>query len=211
MRASLIVLFLFGIIITCFLIWGEWFDTMFTQEGTVAFLEQYGAWAGFAAVGLLMADLFLPLPGTIIMSATGYFYGAFWGGVIASFGSFLSGLLAYGLCRGAGEKAARRLLGGKDFARGKRLFSERGGWIVVVSRWLPMVPEIVACMAGLNRMPFPSFCLALACGSIPLGFTFAAIGAMGGAHPILAVSLSALIPIPLWLMASKLLHSGMEA
>ena len=72
---------------------------------------------------------------------------------------------------------------------------------MALSRWLPLFPEVVACMAGLSRMPPVSFFVALVCGSLPLAFTFAAVGARGVDSPALALSLSALLPIVLWPLA----------
>jgi uncharacterized membrane protein YdjX (TVP38/TMEM64 family) len=48
------------------------------------------------------------------------------------------------------------------------------------------------------------FLPALACGSIPLGFAFAAIGHLGQSEPTWAIALSAVTPIVLWLVASRL-------
>jgi membrane protein DedA with SNARE-associated domain len=84
-------------------------------------------------------------------------------------------------------------------AKGEKLFSKVGGWLVVFSRWLPLFPEVIACMAGLTRMPARSFHLAMACGSFPLGFVFAYIGHAGADHPTLAIVLSATLPPILWL------------
>ena len=81
-----------------------------------------------------------------------------------------------------------------------------GGWVVALSRWLPVFPEVVACMAGLTRMPTRLFYLALACGSIPLGFTYAIIGNSGITHPALAIGLSAGLPPLIWFTVSRLLH-----
>lgn len=66
------------------------------------------------------------------------------------------------------------------------------------SRCLPLLPEVVACLAGLTRMPFYPFVLSLACGCLPLGFIYAAIGAAGQDNPGLALSLSVAIPAALW-------------
>jgi uncharacterized membrane protein YdjX (TVP38/TMEM64 family) len=60
-------------------------------------------------------------------------------------------------------------------------------------------PEVIACMAGLARMPPMPFFIALFCGSAPLGFVFAAIGHAGVDHPVLAIALSAGLPPLLWL------------
>ncbi len=84
-----------------------------------------------------------------------------------------------GLCRGFGRPLALRLLGPRDLEQGERLFARTGGWLVVLSRWLPIFPEVIACMAGLARMPLWTFLIALLCGSAPLGFAFAAIGHAG--------------------------------
>ena len=182
-----------------FLIWGEGFETLFTGTGAISWLDDYGPWAWLVGVGLLMGDLVLPLPATAIISALGYLYGLALGGLIGSAGSFLAGALGYGLCRLFGRKAARRILGARDLERGERLFRDAGGWLVVLSRWLPVFPEVIACMAGLTRMPAARFFAALACGSLPLGFAFAAVGAAGVERPALALALSALAPPALWL------------
>jgi len=198
MRIRLVAGFLFLMVVIPFLLWGDWFTALFSETNAVMELKRYGQWAWLFGIILLIGDLFLPLPGTIIMSALGFIYGPILGGAIASLGSFLSGLLAYGLCRAMGLKAALFLLGKKDFQKGQQLFTKNGGWIVAISRWLPIFPEVIACLAGLNRMPFLKYSIALLCGTLPLGFVFAYIGYAGEAHPFLAVGISALLPVLLW-------------
>jgi len=201
MRNMLIIGFLFILIIISFLAWGAWFEEMFSGEKAVQRLQSFGQWAWAFGLLLLVGDLFLPLPATLIMSALGYIYGPIAGGLLATLGSVMAGLLAYGLCRGLGKKGALFILGEKDFTKGNRLFNKNGGWIVAISRWLPIVPEIVTCMAGLNQMHFRTFIVALICGSFPLGFVFAYIGFTGNDYPVLAVSISAILPLALWIVA----------
>jgi uncharacterized membrane protein YdjX (TVP38/TMEM64 family) len=170
-------------------------------------LEHYGNWAWLAAIGLLMADLLLPLPATLIMSALGYFYGTIGGGLVSAIGSFMAGSLGYWICRSMGEDAAIKLLGPTDFERGKKLSGHVGGWVVALSRWLPVFPEVVACMAGLTRMRPGYFHAALFCGSIPLGFTYAYVGATGQSNPAVAIVLSAGLPPVIWLLVRWYLRS----
>lgn len=197
-----------------FLIWGEGFEHRFGLEGAVEWLRDWGRWAWAAGVLLLISDLFLPIPATAVMAALGFIYGPVAGGLIATFGSFLSGALAYLLCRWFGRPVALRVLGPRDLMDGERLFARVGGWLVVLSRWLPIFPEVIACMAGLSRMPPLTFFGALACGSAPLGFVFAAIGHAGVDHPMVAIALSAGVPPLLWLAvqpyfrAKQLTHMG---
>ena len=199
MRLLWIFLGLAAALLVPFFIWGNSLAATFTQDGAVDWLEQFGDWAWMAGIGLLMGDLLLPIPGTAVMAALGLVYGPLLGGVIGGGGSFLSGSLAYGLCRAIERKAALRILGEKDLARGERLFLEVGGWLVVLSRWLPLFPEVIACMAGLTRMSAKTFHMAMACGSFPLGFVFAFIGYKGTDHPTLAIVLSAVLPPIIWL------------
>ena len=192
-------LFLALVVSIPFLIWGSGFERSFSQEGAVAWLSGYGHWAGPAGILLLISDLFLPIPATAVMAALGFVYGPVAGGLTATLGSFLSGALAYLLCRRFGRPVAARLLGPEELVTGERLFAQVGGWLVVLSRWLPVFPEVIACMAGLSRMPARAFFAALVCGSAPLAFVFAAIGHAGVDHPGLAIALSAGLPPLLWL------------
>ncbi|HEY0605864.1 MAG TPA: VTT domain-containing protein [Herpetosiphonaceae bacterium] len=211
MRLLWLFLMLVALILIPFALWGDALESTFSTTGAVSWLTSYGHWAWVAGIMLLIADLFLPLPGTVIISALGYVYGPLLGGLIGAAGSFLSGVTAYVLCRFLGRRAAVWLLGQRELARSERLFADMGGWIVVLSRWLPVFPEAIACMAGLTRMPWSSFLLALICGSLPLGFVFAAVGHAGIDRPALALLLSAALPPILWLGARLLLHAQMEA
>ncbi len=47
-------------------------------------------------------------------------------------------------------------------------------------------------------MPFRVFLIALLAGCVPLGFVFAAIGALGVERPGMAIGLSALVPVALY-------------
>jgi uncharacterized membrane protein YdjX (TVP38/TMEM64 family) len=195
--------FLAALVLVPFLIWGSGFAASFSQEGAIAWLSGYGRWAGIAGVLLLMSDLVLPIPATAVMAALGFIYGPLGGGLIATLGGFLSGALGYLICRWFGRPAAVHVLGAQGLADGERLFARVGGWLVVLSRWLPVFPEVIACMAGLSRMSALPFFVALACGSAPLGFVFAAIGHAGVDHPVLAIALSAGLPPLLWLLVQR--------
>ena len=194
----LAILFLVG-----WMVWGGGWEARFNLEGSVAWLRSAGPWAWAAGMGLLVADLVLPVPGTVVMSALGFIYGPMLGGLIAGAGSMAGGVAGYAVGRCFGEKTARRWLGDIDYEKGRLLFGRGGGWLVALSRALPILPEVMACTAGLVRMPFRKFLLALACGSLPMGFLFAAIGAAGRDAPGWAMALSLIIPALLWALARK--------
>ncbi|MEM1441637.1 MAG: VTT domain-containing protein [Verrucomicrobiota bacterium] len=198
-RLFLLFLVLALLVIVPFLIWGGRFEEEMTQENTVARLRATGDWAWAVGIGLLVVDLFLPILGTVVMSALGLIYGWFLGGILSALGSIAAGLLAYGLCRKLGRGVAKWLAGEEGLANGERLFGgETGGWLVALSRWMPVLPEVVACLAGLTQMSFPRFFAALCVGSIPMGFVFAWIGHAGESTPGMALLLSAGLPPLIW-------------
>lgn len=210
MRLLYLFLGLAAIVLISFFIWGEPLMEMFSQEGTISWLSQYGNWAWAFAIALLMGDLLLPLPATLIMSALGYIYGPVAGGLIGAIGSFAAGSLGYWLCRLMGENTAITLLGKKDYNRGKKLSEGVGVWLVLLSRWLPVFPEVVACMAGLTRMPATYFHAALLCGSLPLGFTYAFVGYTGIEYPLISIALSAGVPPLIWWFIRPVFRARMK-
>jgi uncharacterized membrane protein YdjX (TVP38/TMEM64 family) len=189
-----------------FMIWGEALESAFSVAGARSWMAGYGAWAGVAGMGLLIADILLPIPSTLVMSALGLGYGPLIGGLYAAAGSTLAGIIAYWLSRWLGRPLALRLAGEADLREGERFFADGGAWLVACSRCLPILPEAVACLAGLNRMPFRTFFFAALCGSLPMGFVFAAIGALGQDEPAWALALSIVVPALLWLGARRWLR-----
>jgi len=204
MRLLWFFLALSALVFGAWMIWGAGWESQFTFQGSVRWLESAGPWAWAAGILLLAADLLLPVPSTVVISALGFVCGAFVGGLIAGGGLMCAGLAGYGVGRLFGEKLARRWLGDRDFEKGRSLFAKGGGWVVALSRALPILPEAVSCMAGLVRMPFGKFLTSLACGSLPMGFLFAAIGQAGRVSPGWAFGLSLIVPGLLWFVAARL-------
>jgi len=201
MRLMWIFLGLAALLLIPFFLWAE--SLGFNQAGAIEWLNRFGNWAWAAGIGLFISDLVLPIPGTAVMAGLGFIYGPILGGAISAFGSFLAGAVAFNLCRLAGRPAAVWLVGEKDLQRGEQMFTRIGGWLVAVSRWLPLFPEVIACMAGMVGMPRKLFYLALLCGSAPLGFVYASVGSAGTQRPGLALLISAALPPLLWLILGR--------
>jgi len=185
-------------------VFGERFDRAFAQQGGAEWLRGFGTWAWAVGIGLLVADLVLPIPATPVMSALGIIYGPVVGGLIGGAGSVLSGSIAYGLTRLLGRRAAVFLAGERDLQRAEAFFRRAGGWAVAVARPMPLLAEVIACLAGLARMRPGRFFLALACGSLPMGLIFATLGYAGSNRPLLALVLSGLVPLLLWPVVQRL-------
>lgn len=206
MRLLVTAIVLAGAFCIPFAVWGGDFMQWFSGEAAIAWIRSWGSWGWLAIIALLMSDLVLPVPATPVMAAAGYLYGPMIGGLLSAAGSFCAGLTGYGLCRLFGRRLAARLAGEEELAHHETLFQRSGPWLVAASRWLPVLPEVVSCLAGLTRMPPRIFVTALACGSLPLGFVYAGIGAAGQANPTLALALSIVVPPVLWAIARPLLR-----
>ena len=161
-------------------------------------LRDYDAWAWALGIGLIWADLILPVPQTAIIAALGIVYGAVLGGLVGSFALITSGLLAYLLMRTHVRRFAARLVGQSSLDKMGVFFERSGVWAIVLTRSLPYsIPEAVTFLAGLGRMPFTTFLTALALGSIPTAFVFAGLGAGWADYPVLVLAVSYVLPIAL--------------
>jgi uncharacterized membrane protein YdjX (TVP38/TMEM64 family) len=172
-------------------------------------LEALGPWAWLAAVGLLVADVFLPIPTTVVITVMGQKYGPLLGGAIGTLGSVSAGLVAYGSTRILGPRFARLLLG-NDLEKAERFYRDSGAFAVACSRWLPLLPEAISCMAGLARMPFRKYCLALVCGSAPMCWSYAALANISD-NELLPLIVSLVLPVPIWWVAGRLLYARSAA
>ena len=172
-----------------------WATGMVSGEGASALSRTL---LGALGVGLLASDSFLPIPSTLVMSALGFGLGALIGGLVSAAGVFLSGAIAYGVCRRWGAGMARRIAGEKGLSRVDAAMRQHGFWLIAAMRSVPVVQEATACLAGVTRMPAGLFFVALAAGCIPTGFAYAAIGASVLSSQGWAVGLSLAVPLMTW-------------
>lgn len=111
-------------------------------------------------VALLFADLFVAVPTLTVMILSGFFLGPEAGAAAAIIGLTCAGFSGYGLSRVYGDHLARFLI--RDEAERRRAldtFRRHGPVMILLSRAVPILPEVTACMAGLSGMAFSRFVL----------------------------------------------------
>jgi len=173
----------------------------------VLMLRGYGAWAWALGIGLIWADVVLPIPQTAVIAALGIIYGTVLGGLLGSFGLITGGLLGYGLMFTSARRLAQRFVRRQSLKNMEGLFDRGGAWAVILTRSLPYsIPEIMVFLAGLAGMPPRTIAVALTIGSVPTAFAFAAIGAGWADQPIVALAVSYVLPIFLLPIALYLLR-----
>jgi uncharacterized membrane protein YdjX (TVP38/TMEM64 family) len=159
-------------------------------------LRQYESWAWALGIALIWADVVLPVPQTAVIAALGIIYGTLLGALLGSLGLITGGLLGYLLMLTSARRYVQRFVGSQSLHKLERLFDQGGAWAIVLTRSLPYsVPEAMVFLAGLAGMPTGRFVAALTIGSVPTAFVFAAIGAGWAHEPILALTVSYVLPI----------------
>jgi uncharacterized membrane protein YdjX (TVP38/TMEM64 family) len=180
------------------LVVGDALDQRFGGAEGIRRLAAYGAWTWLVAIALIVSDLVLPVPGTAVITGLGMIYGPWLGGLIGGVGSVLAGLTAYGGSRLLGARFAMWLVGDEDLRHLAHFFARRGPLAIALSRWLPILPEALCCLAGISRMSFRVFVAALVCGGLPMSFLFAWLGRSFEQQPLAGLVVSGLIPLLLW-------------
>lgn len=181
-----------------FLTWGDALEGGLTGDGAIAWLRGHGGVAWIAAIGLLSSDILLPIPSSAILAALGMLYGPAIGGAVGTAGMIVAGLLGYGLCRWLGRPLMLRVLDAGRLRGAERRLHRHGAWIIGLSRWVPVLAELIVFAAGLAGMPFRRFAAALALGSIPVGFFYAGLGHGGSEHPLATLLACLALPALLW-------------
>ena len=140
--------------------------------------EQASPWAvGMVIGGLLFADLFVAVPTLTVMILGGYFLGAFYGATAAVVGILLAGLCGFGLSRVYGDRLLNYLIKDEEKrAEATEVFRAHGAGVILLSRAVPILPEVSACMAGMTGMPFGKFLILWLVSAVP----YAAIATYAG-------------------------------
>jgi len=115
-------------------------------------------------------------------------------------GTFAAGILAYCTGRFLPKVAVKFLLGKEGEGKAKVVLEKHGGWLVAFSRWMAILPEVIGILAGMGRMPFRKFVVALLCGLVPMCFAYSWLGdsRLAETSPKLGLLLSTLPPVLLW-------------
>ncbi|MEM7040332.1 MAG: VTT domain-containing protein [Bacteroidota bacterium] len=134
------------------------------------------ALAGLAGVGLLIADIILPIPSTLVMMAMGALFG-FWAGMLLAFvGGVGAAMTGYYLGK-SGRKWIQRVFKIGEFEKGRRFFERWGSLSVIVSRPVPLIAETVSVVAGASGMRALPMLLGSVLGVLPAAAIYAWAGA----------------------------------
>lgn len=198
MRLYILISFFVAAMVIPVIIFDEEIDAQFGGERGLEYLRQFGSWAWLVGIGLIVSDLVIPMPSTAVIAGLGMLYGPWLGGFIGGVGSIIAGALGYFGCRLLGDRVVKFLMGDTNLGKLQKFFDEYGTWAIAFSRWMPLLPEALSCLAGMARMKAGRFLAALSVGSMAMGISFALLGMAYVDRPVVGIIISALIPVAVW-------------
>ena len=161
------------------------------EAAVASWMANAGAGSAMTVIGLLAADIVLPVPSSLIMVLSGAAFGVVWGSVLSLAGSIAGEWLGFELVRRYGRGMSRRLVGDDEVRQLERLFAKHGAAAVIVTRALPVVMETMSVVAGLSGMRRSTFLLSSVVGTLPIVVVYAYAGAvsrqMGSAVPAVII------------------------
>ena len=170
MRSILLASLLSLFIILPFLLWGEaaetWVDQFLSNETSL--------WLLGAAIFLLLAsDIALPIPSSVVATASGAFLGIGLGTIVSA-GGMTAGVLA-GLLIGRryGRPACRAFVGAEEYDRLERYFRSHGLLILVLMRPVPVLAEASVISAASLGTPMKAAIAYTSLANLGVGFAYA--------------------------------------
>ncbi|HMV82932.1 MAG TPA: VTT domain-containing protein [Blastocatellia bacterium] len=154
----------------------EWLQVPLLADPS-RWLERGGVWTALLGVGLLIADVVLPVPSSLVMIAHGTLFGVAWGTLLSLIGSVGAALTGFALGR-RGGKWLERIVPAEDRARIEQMLERWGALAIVVTRPVPLLAETTAVMAGASTMTWRRAALAALAGSLPAALLYALTGAV---------------------------------
>jgi uncharacterized membrane protein YdjX (TVP38/TMEM64 family) len=136
-----------------------------------------GGWLAAAiGVGLLVGDVVLPVPASLVMLAHGALFGVPAGTALSAAGGVGATLVGFAIGR-RGRGWVERTVRAGDRVRVERLMREWGDAAVIASRPIPILAETVAVVAGTTGMGWARVTLLGAAGVLPTAAVYALAGA----------------------------------
>ena len=138
-------------------------------------LKHGGITAALISIALLISDIILPIPSSIVMIANGAVFGL-WAGVMVSMtGGVTASLIGFFI----GKKSTiyiNKYITAVEQEQAKQLMKKWGIAILIISRSIPILAETLSIMAGATGVSSFQMLLASIIGLLPVAVLYAYTG-----------------------------------
>ena len=146
-------------------------------------------------VGLLAADILLPVPSSTVCTVAAYRLG-FFPGVLASFAGLMIGsIAAFAAARFLGRQFVQKRLSESEAHEAEAKADRWGVWLVILARPVPILAEASVLWLGTTHLRWRSFLAALALANLAIASVYGILGTT--VPPVAAIVLSAVAPLGL--------------
>ena len=173
------LLLLFTVIAAVIIVFTLFGDRVEAWTALVMQRAQDNLWQiGVLVVALLIIDVVVPIPSSIVCTAAGMFMGIPAGILAAWIG--LNGTVIAGYLIGRfATKPAELVIGKREFGLLQRYHQRHGIWLLIAMRPVPILSEASVLFAGISRLaPVPVFIIT-ALGNILIATLYVVLGAWG--------------------------------
>lgn len=194
LRAALFLAVLFAIPVVPFVWLGDSFEeSLLKSLHDPSSPKIVATWV----VGLLAADMFLPVPSSAVITYAGGVLGISVGTIVSWLGLSLGALGGFALARAFGEPLARRFAEPDDIARMSRFTQRHGAAAILLTRALPILAEACVLMLGCARLSWRQFLVPMIVSNLLLSLAYAACGVafQGSGAFFVAIVASGAVPL----------------
>lgn len=147
------------------------------MDDPTLWMNSHSSWiAASVGVGLLIADVFLPVPSSLVMIAHGALFGIPIGTALSMLGAMGAAWLGFGVGRRGGPMLSK-LVTDKEKIRADALLKKWGAMAILITRPIPLLAETVSILAGASPMGWGIMTVAAFAGSLPETVLYAVTGA----------------------------------
>lgn len=204
MRWAVLWVLLLGLVLLPFLLFESQFND-FAMRMTAGTTSRWVV--GAAIFGLLAFDVFLPVPSSLVSTASGVLLGLWQGAAIVWVGMMAGCGIGY-LVGSKGSGAAAKLVGRDGLARAAAVMRRNGDVAIVICRPVPVLAEASVVFAGLVHAPFGRFLALTAVSNLGIALGYAAFGAFSlRMNSFLVAFLGAMLLPGLFMLASRWLFT----
>jgi uncharacterized membrane protein YdjX (TVP38/TMEM64 family) len=161
-------------------------------------------------VALLMADIVLPVPASLVSTLAGALLGVTAGFAASVVGMTLTCQIGYALGRWSAP-LAQRLISDEEMARVSKQVNRRGMWAFAMLRPIPVLAEASAFWAGVMQVNPLRFSAVTLMANSGLSLLYAAVGAAAIPAGSVTLILAAAIALPAFALLIGFRKSGATA
>lgn len=149
-----------------------------TIDDMINWIKSSGQMAGLVIFLLLLIDIIIPVPSSVLIMFAGSIYGIFLGTFIGFTGSLGASFAGFFIMRRLRESVGKKLVGIEELGNMNIWFHKWGEIGLVLSRMIPMVTETMSFLAGLSKITWKRFFALTSFGALPMSIYYVYVGSI---------------------------------